>query len=86
MKIRALTGAKSNIELDKRQHVPAIVEDDCPKCGTVVTRDLSNDTGSTGMYLSYPMVNVPKKLAFVCDKCEHEWSQHVVVRMTLEIA
>lgn len=57
----------------------------CPKCGKVITRDLGEE------YLSYPTVNTPIEVDF-CHEApsgeptDHEWSEKIVLRVTIEPA
>ena len=88
--VMRITLVKGNprIELDKRQHVPYKVEDDCPKCRRSHMRDLSQGGGPHGHHLSYPVIGKPTSVHFVCDdeKCAHEWTRRVVVDVTLREA
>ena len=68
----------------KRFYVPCEIEDACPACGEIVTRD-------SGDYLSYPVTNKAIELNFYHGDCPKnpagtEWSQRVILKIVLEIA
>jgi hypothetical protein len=77
------TGERLAIEL-KRAYLPVVVTSECPECGELVEKDLSDD------YLSYPVANGKEELHFcheIADgEDEHEWSETIVVRLTIEAA
>lgn len=82
-KIERVKGSRP-IELDKRQHVPYRVTDNCPKCSKEYVVNL---TPKGDHYLGYPIVGQPTKLYMVCpnDACAHEWQVKVIVNITLEL-
>jgi hypothetical protein len=76
--IRALD---AEVEMDKRTHLPVEISSTCPGCGVQVVQDM------TDRYLSYPIINKPKKCNFYhecADGKDTEWEHQVVVRVTLE--
>lgn len=76
-----IVGTCKGVELDKRTYLPGVViKSTCPNCGEPWEGDMGDH------YLSYPKVDEPAKVYACCQKCEHEWSVMVIVRMTLEPA
>ena len=60
----------------KRFYVPVEIYDDCPECGTENTH--------VDDYLSYPIVNGISPVHFYCVSCEEEWTQDIILRITVE--
>ena len=66
---------------DKRFYVPgATMEGKCPGCGAAYKHDFGED------YFAYPSVNEPIEVYCACGKCEHEWDERIILRVTLEMA
>lgn len=77
MKITEKKVAGDNFQIDvKRFYLPFIIETNCPECGELHEHDL------TEYYLAYPRIARASKIYFSCE-CEHEWSEEVVVNVTL---
>ncbi len=73
----------------KRFYAPFTIHSVCPECGQLAAKDLSSD------YLSFPSVNEPERVHFYCeyedDNAEGgyhccEWSETVIMRLTMEAA
>lgn len=65
----------------KRFYVPGyVLSSKCPKCKLAQERDLGEN------YLSYPKTGEPLALCFYCEPCEENWEEHVVVRVSVELA
>lgn len=77
-----IEGSVTGLELDvKRLYLPGlVVKDECPKCQEPWKHDFDSD------YLSYPVIGSVQDLGAYCQKCEHEWSVKVVLRLSLELA
>lgn len=82
-KIEKVKGSRP-IELDKRQHVPYRVIDNCPKCGKVYKVDL---TPKGDHHLSCPIAGALAEVYMMCpdDACGHEWEVQVIVNITVEL-
>ena len=66
---------------EKRFYVPgSVMKGKCPKCGAAYKHDFGED------YFAYPSVNEPIEVHCTCGKCEHEWDERVVLRVTVEMA
>ena len=66
---------------EKRFYIPgASMDGKCPACGVAHVKDFGED------YLAYPMVNEPFDIDCYCSKCGHEWTERVILRVTLEMA
>lgn len=67
-------------ELDKRTYLPYIISSICKKCGTKTKIDLDE------RYLSYPKLNEPEEIYFVCssDKCEEEWEEYIILNFQIK--
>lgn len=69
-------------ELNKRQHVPYRVMDECPFCGVSKTVDLANGDD----HLSLPRIGEGTLVYFCCGSCGRDWQARVVVNVTLTLA
>ena len=64
----------------KRCYIPVTVHAVCPQCGVTVTRDLSTN------YLSYPRIGAPQRVAFTHEEPRHEWTEHILLTITVGVA
>lgn len=65
----------------KRFYIPGyVLTSECPKCKEVRKMDLGEQ------HLSYPKSGEPEALHFYCEGCEEEWQEHVIVRVSVELA
>ncbi len=65
---------QSNLELPiKRMYVD--YRTICPECGAENT---------LGDPLSYPIIGKPEKAYMYCVKCDHEWDEYLIIKMTVE--
>lgn len=78
------TKGKSSIE-EKRFYPPFELQADCPTCGTTVKFE---------DYLSFPAINAKEPVSFYHydekanngEGAEHEWTEHIILRVTAEPA
>ena len=65
----------------KRFYLPGVtIETTCPACGAVRQAFERHD------YLSYPIANEPFEYWCSCGECDHEWTEMVILKITLERA
>ena len=69
-----------NLEGDKRQHFPYILEWSCKKCGITNTLDFQ-----TERYLSYPVLGKPYSFALYCDECDTEDEVKLLPQISLMV-
>lgn len=62
----------------KRFYLPTEIVTRCPSCDSKVYRDFEED------YLCYPVANTKESVAFHCDHCHHEFSEFIIVKVTVE--
>ena len=65
----------------KQFNLPVTITDNCPKCGTEVTRDFQGDN-----YISYPTIGEPEPIFFYCEPCRAEWKRHIVIQFSVTVA
>ena len=68
----------------KRCYLPITIKSICPICATPAEKDLSSD------YLSYPCVNAPERVGFVCideegEENGHEWSVNIQIELRASV-
>jgi hypothetical protein len=90
--VKIVNRAKECGTSEKRFRFPCSVFDTCPKCGAEVEKDFEED------YLSYPSFNTAEDVNFYCwvrnpdptaeDDlgCGHEWTEQIILRLTVEEA
>jgi len=76
MSIEILGQPKGEIEV-KRFYLPEVqINVICPECGYEYLWE---------NYLSYPDVNTPIGLYLACRECDHNWSEQIILKLSVEL-